>query len=52
MKAFGVVGDSDKSSKLPYYLILPSYGYLYTGSVSESGDFATLFFLVRQHWGG
>jgi hypothetical protein len=25
----------------------------YTGSVIESGDFATLFsFLVRQHWGG
>jgi hypothetical protein len=23
-----------------------------TGCVSESGDFATLFFLVRQHWGG
>jgi hypothetical protein len=22
-----------------------------TGCVSESGDFATLFFLVRQHWG-
>jgi hypothetical protein len=22
------------------------------GCVSESGDFATLFFLVRQHWGG
>jgi hypothetical protein len=24
----------------------------YTGCVSESGDFVTLFFLVRQHWGG
>jgi len=24
----------------------------YTGCVSESGDFATLFFLIRQHWGG
>jgi hypothetical protein len=24
---------------------------IYTGCVSESGDFATLFFLVRQHWG-
>jgi len=23
-----------------------------TGCVSESGDFATLFFLVRQQWGG
>jgi len=23
-----------------------------TECVSESGDFATLFFLVRQHWGG
>jgi hypothetical protein len=23
----------------------------YTGCVSESGDFATLFFLVQQHWG-
>jgi hypothetical protein len=23
-----------------------------TGCVSESGDFETLFFLVRQHWGG
>ena len=22
------------------------------GHVSELGDFATLFFLVRQHWGG
>jgi hypothetical protein len=22
-----------------------------TGCVSESGDFATLFFLVPQHWG-
>jgi hypothetical protein len=22
------------------------------GRVSESGDFTTLFFLVRQHWGG
>jgi len=22
------------------------------GCVSESGDFATLFFLIRQHWGG
>jgi len=25
---------------------------LSTGCVSESGDFATLFFLVYQHWGG
>jgi len=25
---------------------------VYTGRVSEWGDFATLFFLVRQHWGG
>jgi hypothetical protein len=25
--------------------------YTYTGCVSESGDFVTLFFLVRQHWG-
>jgi hypothetical protein len=25
---------------------------MYIGCVSESGDFATLFFLVRQHWGG
>jgi hypothetical protein len=24
----------------------------YTGCVSESGDFAKLFFLVRQQWGG
>jgi hypothetical protein len=24
----------------------------YTGCVSESGDFATLFLVVRQHWGG
>jgi hypothetical protein len=23
-----------------------------TGCVSEFGDFATLFFLVQQHWGG
>jgi len=22
-----------------------------TGCISELGDFATLFFLVRQHWG-
>jgi len=26
--------------------------YLNTGCISELGDFATLFFLVRQHWGG
>jgi hypothetical protein len=26
--------------------------YKNTGRASESGDFATLFFLVRQHWGG
>ena len=26
--------------------------YIYTRCVSESGDFATPFFLVRQHWGG
>jgi hypothetical protein len=26
--------------------------YPYTESVSESNDFATLFFLVWQHWGG
>jgi hypothetical protein len=26
--------------------------YYYTGCVSEFGDFATLFFLVWQHWGG
>jgi hypothetical protein len=25
---------------------------LHIGCVSESGDFATLFFPVRQHWGG
>ena len=25
---------------------------IYTGCVSESGHFATLFFLVRRHWGG
>jgi hypothetical protein len=25
---------------------------LNTGCISELGDFATLFFLVRQHWGG
>jgi len=24
----------------------------HTECVSESGDFATLFFLVQQHWGG
>jgi hypothetical protein len=28
------------------------HGVLYTGCVSESGDFATLFFLVWQQWGG
>ena len=26
--------------------------FLYIGCVSESGDFADCFFLVRQHWGG
>ena len=26
--------------------------FLCTVCVSESGDFATLLFLVRQHWGG
>jgi hypothetical protein len=25
---------------------------VYTGCVSESGNFATLFFLVRRHWAG
>jgi hypothetical protein len=25
---------------------------IYTGRVSESGDFAKMFLLVRQYWGG
>ena len=32
--------------------VLRTVAYENTGCVSESGDFATLFFLVRQHWGG
>ena len=37
----------------PVLLIYKSTSsYPYTECVSESGDFATLFFLVRQHWGG
>jgi hypothetical protein len=32
--------------------IFPKYLLLNIPCVSKSGDFATMFFLVRQHWGG
>jgi hypothetical protein len=31
---------------------LGQMGSLCTGCIGESGEFATLFFLVQQHWGG
>jgi len=31
-------------------VVLDGTGYI--GCVSESGDFKTLFFLIRQHWSG
>ena len=45
-------GDSPQNNSLLLFGEIIALSGDYTRRVSESGDFATLFFLVRQHWGG